>query len=217
MTPGDYLTGTYGKWLVEVDAASGDRPDTSLTTFLHDHLAPLVNKPNGVAFYNDDALTSTDASWSDSQIEDFASAHSSFSTGGDQVVTHLMFLAGHYAGDSGSAKVLGVTYDYDLIVIFPQTIKSTCTLQNLCTDSGSILRAATLHEFGHALGLVNRGTDMVHPHEDASHAGHSTNNKSVMYWAVESSDIVNLLTTGGTIPQDFDSSDKEDLHHAGGL
>jgi hypothetical protein len=36
-----------------------------------------------------------------------------------------------------------------------------------------------------------------------------------MYYAVETSDIVALVTNGG-IPQDFDSNDKADLRAAGG-
>jgi len=215
--PTDYLGSGYSKWHIEVDFASGQRPDDSLLTFLHDRLAPLAHKAEGVDFQTDDALSDESRSWDDGAIQDYAKAHASFTTGGNQVVTHLMFLSGHYAGDSSNGKVLGVTYDYDLIVMFPQTISSSCTLATLCTSATPMLRASTLHEFGHALGLVNRGVAMVHPHEDSGHKGHSTNSASVMYWQVESSDIASLLASGGTIPQDFDANDREDLHAAGGV
>ncbi len=214
VTATDYLQGDYGKWLVEIDSSSGSRPDASLLTFLDNRLTPLVNKPSGIEFYSDDALSSSQAAWDDGQILDYAKSHRSFSTGGDQVVTHLMFLSGHYAGDTGQGKVLGIAFDHDLIVMFPETIKGSCTITNFCTDAAPIMRAATLHEFGHALGLVNHGIGMVTPHEDSGHPGHSSNQRSVMYWAVETSNIVALL--GGGIPEDFDANDRADMRAAGG-
>lgn len=218
VVPADYLQSGYSRWHVEVDYASDQRPDDALLQFIHDKVAPLVNKPQGMTIQTNEMLTGGATSWEDNQILDYAKAHASFSTGGDQVVTHVLFLGGHSAHDGPAGNVLGITFDYDLIVMFPQTIKDSCVLvsKNPCTDATPILKAATLHEFGHALGLVNRGITMIHPHEDSKHQGHSTNTHSVMYWAVESSDIVALLTNGG-IPTDFDLNDREDLHAAGGV
>jgi hypothetical protein len=66
------------------------------------------------------------------------------------------------------------------------------------------------HEFGHALGLVNNGALMVNAHEDGSHAGHSGNRNSVMYWAVESSNGLPLFGSNAP-PTDFDDNDRADL------
>ena len=46
-------------------------------------------------------------------------------------------------------------------------------------------------------------------HEDKDHPGHSNNEDSVMYWAVESSDIGNIIS--GDLPDEFDQDDKNDL------
>jgi hypothetical protein len=68
-----------------------------------------------------------------------------------------------------------------------------------------------VHELGHVLGLVNLGTPMVTPHEDThpDRRGHSNNQGSVMYWAVETSAIGNIL--GQNPPDDFDNNDRADL------
>lgn len=42
-------------------------------------------------------------------------------------------------------------------------------------------RAVLIHEVGHALGLVNKGTPMVADHADPDAPGHSANPESVMY------------------------------------
>lgn len=220
--PGDYIRDAdYKSWHIEVDYANGVRPADALLDFVKGHLAAVVRKPAGITIATDDALAG-DASkaWRDSEIWEYAEDHRTYKTGGEKVVTHLLFLAGHYAADTGDRKVLAVTYRYDLIVVFPQTIEGSCTIVNLCTDARPMMRAVALHEFGHALGLVNRGTPMVHAHEAQTcngepDEGHSANTQSVMYCAVETSDIVALLRSGG-IPQDFDANDRADLHAAGG-
>ena len=66
-----------------------------------------------------------------------------------------------------------------------------------------------MHEFGHLLGLVNLVYKSPVDHEDKDHPGHSNNEDSVMYWAVESADIGNIIT--GQLPDEFDNDDLNDL------
>ena len=70
-------------------------------------------------------------------------------------------------------------------------------------------RAVTVHEAGHLLGLVNLVYTSPIDHEDPNHKGHSNNEDSVMYWAIESNDVGNFIT--GDIPDEFDDDDKSDL------
>lgn len=213
--PEDYIRGDYRKWHVEVDYSAGERPASAILSFAHDKIAPLVNKPDGMEFQTNDQLPAEAGKvWSDADVLAYARQHRSVQTGGTTVVTHLMFLSGRHATEG----VLAVTYDYDLIAVFPQVLRDSCTPLNLCTSPDPALRAVLLHEFGHALGLVNRGIAMVHPHEATEcngrpDDGHSSSTRSVMFCAVETREILALLRDGG-IPQDFDANDKEDLQHA---
>ena len=46
-------------------------------------------------------------------------------------------------------------------------------------------------------------------HEDSEHPGHSNNEDSVMYWAIESASISNFFSN--ELPTEFDLDDKQDL------
>ena len=64
-----------------------------------------------------------------------------------------------------------------------------------------------MHEVGHLLGLVDLVLDTGRA--DPEHPGHSSNRSSVMYWAVESTLITDVLAGGP--PRDFDADDLRDL------
>jgi hypothetical protein len=46
-------------------------------------------------------------------------------------------------------------------------------------------------------------------HEDDDHPGHSNNDESVMYWAVESQSLNSFFT--GNLPNEFDADDLADM------
>lgn len=222
VVPQDYLQATpYGTWVIEVDYAKGAAPSQDLMNFLHGRLSQVANKPGGIQFQLDESLTPESRTWTTQSLITYAAAHKGQSTGSGTVVTHLLFLRGGTDADTDNSKVLGVTIGYDLIVIFVDAIESSCNEVplGLFCSTGPIYRATTLHEFGHAIGLVNRGVEMVNPHEAREcngkpDSGHSDNQNSVMYCAVSTSQIAQLF--GNTPPDTFDSNDRTDLRKAGG-
>lgn len=122
----------------------------------------------------------------------------------NQLRFHFMFPSGRHS-DSG---VLGVAVDASTVMIFVDTIKEA---ENFIQRPSweDIEAAVTVHEFGHLVGLVNLVYTSNVDHEDPDHPGHSSNEDSVMYWAIESSDISNIIF--GTLPNDFDDDDRGDL------
>ena len=230
--PTDYVTAkTYTKWVVEVDSVQGMAPPAGVLDFLHGRLDSVANKPGGIEMRQDETLPSRGGAWSTKDVEQYAKAHQGTHTGGSTVVLHLLFLDGHSDADSGDARVLGSTLTYSNaagkvtstgpIAIYSQSIKDSCTLlsSSPCTDPTPIWRAVLVHEFGHAMGLVNNGIPMVKPHEAATCQGnadhkHSANQNSVMNCQVESSRILDIF--GASIPTDYDGDDRADLHAAGG-
>lgn len=216
--PRDYLTSqTYQKWVIEVDYAASEKPSTALTRFLHDRLAPLVHKDSIEVRLDESLSGNTDTSWSDGDVQSFAREHRGVETGMGTVATHVLFLAGHSSHDTDEGRVLGIAYGHDLIVIFSQSIKDSCTLPAPLCTSETYFQAVLVHEFGHILGLVDNGVPMVRDHEadtcgSKADEGHSTNQNSVMYCQVETSAITLLSKP----PTDFDADDKADLRAAGG-
>jgi hypothetical protein len=108
---------------------------------------------------------------------------------------------GSFGGDTG---VLGVAARGDVAAIFTDQVKSASTP---LVGSGGIETAVVTHEVGHLMGLVDL---YLHTgRQDPDHPGHSTDTQSVMYWAVESNLVADLLQGGP--PKDFDSADLADL------
>jgi len=122
----------------------------------------------------------------------------------DQLRFHFMFPSGKHANEN----VLGVTVDASTVMIFVDNIKES---ENIIQRPSweNIEASVSVHELGHLLGLVNLVYESNIDHEDSEHAGHSSNDESVMYWAIESSDISNIVW--GTLPNDFDNDDRSDL------
>jgi hypothetical protein len=108
-----------------------------------------------------------------------------------------LYLDGSYS----TADVIGLAYHGSSIAIFEGTIAA---------DAGASAAAVTttvmVHEFGHELGLV--GIVGHAPNEDPSHPYHSANSSDVMYWAVDTTAILDLLSPPST---QFDAADMSDL------
>ncbi len=207
--PDDYLEDDkYTTWVIEIDYVQGYRPSDSALSMLRSRLAEVVNK-DSIEIRVDDVIDGRDR-WSSSQIQGLERSHKDAQTGGSQVVTWVVYLDGQF--DDGG--VAGVTIGYDIIGMFAEAIDNACGPLSLCFGAEQSIEGAVLvHEFGHAIGLVNRGVDMVEPHEDPEHPGHSDNRNSVMWWQVESTAALGSLNT---IPNRFDGDDKADLCAAGG-
>lgn len=137
---------------------------------------------------------------------------------------HVIYPAGRYesrgsAGVAISGPVLGP------VVVFLDTLRDVhvgtplgaIPLPNPDAAVHVLERSTLLHEAGHALGLVNNGLGMVTHREDSDHEGHTRNRESVMYYAIATQNgLRELLLQDGSIPDEFDEEDQEDLRAGGG-
>ncbi|MEK6975155.1 MAG: hypothetical protein AABY18_02295 [Candidatus Thermoplasmatota archaeon] len=221
--PADYVSGAkYTKWVIEMDVTQGADPPSAALTLLKSRLEGVVNKPGGIEIRRDETLPARGGTWTQDDVLTTAERTKDILTGGDTVTLHLLFLDGQYATNN----VLGVTYFQKTesgrvvssgpIAIFSDVIQETACPPplGLCVNEDAIWQAVLVHEFGHAMGLVDTGAPMQRDHEDDAHAGHSSNRNSVMYYAVETIDIVNVFQGGP--PTTYDADDKADLCALGG-
>jgi hypothetical protein len=139
--------------------------------------------------------------WTADQVRALADSEGRTPQGGNQAVVRLLFIKGTFEGND---QVLGVAVRGDVIAVFTDQVVASATP---LIGRSLIERAVVTHEMGHTLGLVDL---VLHTgREDPDHPGHSTNQGSVMYWAVESS-LVGQVLNGGP-PDDFDDADRADL------
>ncbi len=120
--------------------------------------------------------------------------------GGDQAVIRFLVLKGRATDENA----LGFAVRGDVLAIFPDQFRKAES--PLVNREGLEVTVAT-HEVGHILGLVDLARKTGR--EDKDHPGHSSNRGSVMFWAVDSSLVGQVL--GGPPPTDFDDADRADL------
>jgi hypothetical protein len=170
----------YTRLAIEMQYAPGMRPqDRSVNSFVS-FLKAIVNKPGGVtvllkqvASINKTKITTQDA-------DSFAIKNRALYTEGDLLTIYIYF------ADAASARswLGGTAYRNTAMVVFEKTI-----LENTRAKGGAAqakMETGVLeHEAGHLLGLVNNGTAMVVPHEDAAHKFHCSNRNCLMYHAME--------------------------------
>lgn len=211
--PEDYITDDqYTQWVIEVDYVRGHAPSSGALNLLQQRLSEVVQK-NTISIQLGDELPPTGSSWSTTDLINLQRRNQDLETSGNRVVTYMAYVDGGSSQDSDDGRVLGVTIGYDLVVIFDENINNAA---NFLFSAEEVERTVLVHEFGHALGLVNRGTEMQRNHEDPNYPGHSSNEDSVMYWAVETTDFFDITTYTQGLPTTFDANDKADLCAAGG-
>lgn len=165
-----------------------------------DHLASVLRQVSGgkeVVVTGGTVAERRDA-WT---ADDVRAAAGAVDQGGGTAVLQVLFVHGRYAEAEG---VLGVSVRGDAAAVFSDEVDAS---GSPLVGAAAIEDAVTVHEIGHLLGLVDLHTDTGR--DDPEHPGHSANRRSVMYWAVESTLVADVLQGGP--PRDFDEADLADL------
>ena len=182
--------------VVDVLVQDGAAADPAALSALRDLLTQHSGKP--VTVRGPTAINAADDVHSGDEIR--ALANQGRAQGSDTAVIHLLYLDGTYTDDGA----LGVAVRADTVAIFPDQLDRVASP---FVSRSRIERAVATHELGHVLGLVDLYLD--EGRDDPEHAGHSMNPRSVMYWAVESDLVGQVL--GGPPPVAFDAADEADL------
>ena len=194
----------FTELIIEVDYDVDQKPRPETLELLVDRINSVCHKQS-VTYELFLTNFEHDGEWTDEEIR-----HTGRETRETNAMTegqlrfHFMFPSGTHVNEN----VLGVSVDASTVMIFVDRIKES---ENIIQRPSweNIEAAVAVHELGHLLGLVNLVYASNVDHEDSEHPGHSSNDDSVMYWAIESSDFFNIFT--GTLPNDFDADDKGDL------
>jgi hypothetical protein len=203
----------YKSVIVEIQYVQGFEPTQAAVNSLEAFMEERLNKPGGINFKLKQIPAGGQVSYSTQDIADIENQYREEFTTPDQLAIYFFFADSHYAGNTGNGQVLGQAYWNTSMVVFGKTVQDLSG--GLGQPSQATLESVILnHELGHILGLVNVGTEMVTNHQDAPHGAHCTNTNCLMYYGVETGDVVQNLI-GGNIPQ-LDQDCLNDLKNNGG-
>ena len=205
----------FKKVIVEIQYMQDFEPTQAAINNLKTFMEQRLNKPEGITIKQKQIPASGKATYTVNEIADIESQNREEFTTPDQLAIYFLFADNPSASNTSSGKVLGQAYWNTSMVVYEKTVQELSG--DLTQPSQATLETVILdHELGHILGLVNVGTAMVTNHQDsdASHGAHCNNTNCLMYWGVETDDVVkNLL--GGTVPQ-LDQNCLNDLKNNGG-
>lgn len=160
-----------------------------------------VNVPlqlSGMQAIDDQAQTD----FSSSDVLSLAERYRTNVPSDDQLVYYILFLDGYFESEGKrQSSVLGITLaEKRTIAVFKPVIEQNPNdLARVFAEQSTLV-----HEFGHAIGLVNNGLPLVSAHHDAEHGAHCTNQNCVMYYLNEGfNDLFNfaqqLQATGSNV------------------
>jgi hypothetical protein len=195
----------YTKMVVEIDYEAGFKPETTTTEMLVDRLKQVCEKPRGIEVQFQVTEFNHDGTWTAQDVRDKGWESKSEEPRESSTLTwQILFPSNTYEDDN----VLGVAVDASTIAIFGESVDDAAGLFNR-PSAEEVENSVVVHEVGHLLGLVNLVYTSPADHEDSDNKGHSSNEDSVMYWAINSRSVGSFIS--GDLPTEFDDDDRADL------
>lgn len=195
----------YREMVIEIDHAPGYNPESSTVSLLKQRLGQVCDKPDGIRIELNEIEFAESSTWTAEKVREVGHETMDAAPQTSVLRWHVIMPQGKYSDES----VLGVAVDASTIALFPDSINDATSIFNPRISAEDIENSVMVHEFGHLLGLVNLVYTSPANHEDSEHPGHSNNEDSVMYWAIESLTVDAWLN--GDLPTDFDQDDLDDL------
>ncbi|MBA3663282.1 MAG: hypothetical protein H0W61_03615 [Bacteroidetes bacterium] len=210
----DYLSSSiYQKLEVQIVYDKGYPPSPETIASIKTFLESKINKPAGITITQKEIQGPSTSRITLENLRNIESLNRSFISNGGTLSMFIYLTNAEYEEPQSDYKTLGVQYGPGGIALFGKSLHNSAG--GIGQPSYHVLESSVvLHELGHVVGLVNTGTKMVTAHMDAAHGHHCNNKECLMYFAVETSDIVSNIL-GGTVPP-LDVNCNNDLKANGG-
>lgn len=188
----------FTRLTIEIDYVEGLQPSQRALDSLQVFLERRLHKPGGIEILLDDAIPSPGQSpYSAAEIRALEEEHRDKYSQEGELAAYVLFLDGEFE----QQNVLGVAYWNTSMALFGQVIRDHTG--GLGQPDTWVIEATSLrHEIGHILGLVNNGTPMVgepggpEDHHDAANGAHCTEEGTLMYYQVATTNFIANLTGG---------------------
>lgn len=210
----DLLSSTnYKSLVIEISYVGNLAPNPQTVTNLQQFLNARTNKPNGITVVTKQIPAQTGSPFSSAKISQIEDDNRTEYNNGSILKLNLLFLNGASQNDTNTSKILGVAYRNTSCVLFEESIIGFSDQLNE-PNRVDLETTVILHEIGHLLGLVNLGSTMQTNHLDTAHDKHCTNQNCLMYWQIENSGVMQMMSNGN-VPQ-LDANCLADLQANGG-
>lgn len=194
---------------VEIQYMEGFKPDLGAIVQMEKFLKKHLHKPGGITIVTRQIERASDERLTREEVMQIERANRQFYSYGDVLTLYFLYTNGEYA----DPKILGEAYRNTSAVIYGKAIQQN-TGKVGKPNRTKLEATILLHETGHLLGLVNKGSAAQSEHVDGRHASHCSNKDCLMYWSNGLQDKFGHLVRGD-IPE-LDDDCLNDLKRNGG-
>ena len=169
----DLLANTnFSNLLIEIAYVEGFRPSTVAMTNFEDFLRDRTFKENITVQYRE-LQSSGKSTLTLQEVADLELENRTAYNEGNTLAVYIYFsdVPADEDDQEQGLVTLGSVYRNTSMVIYESTIRDLAT-RNAFVTIAEVEEAALSHEFGHLFGLVDLGSPMVTPHEDAAAMHH---------------------------------------------
>ncbi|HLP11087.1 MAG TPA: hypothetical protein VK177_04085 [Flavobacteriales bacterium] len=197
IVPRDILSSEkYDEVLIEIAYEGDHAPSQEAVDHFRNFVLNRVNKPKGISIMYNPIPNQNKTMYTVNDINGIEIKYRKEYPRKKKLTLFVFYANADYAGNTGSAKIMGVAYGSSSFAVFGKT--TTDYSGGITQPSQFVLEATVFeHEMAHLFGLVNYGSPMVVAHEANDH--HCNNEDCLMYYTVETTDFVANLV-GGSIP-----------------
>lgn len=197
----------FEELVIEVCYIDGYKPEQASLDNLKSFLEERLNKPDGISFSYKSIPSPGNSVYDQTDLEDIEEDYRTQFSKRKKLTVWMFFADAPYSNPG----TLGLQYGTTSCAVFEKTVMDN---SGGIGEPNQVVLETTVeeHEFGHLLGLVDAGTPMVSAH--AENHQHCNNSNCLMYYAVETLDILSNLT-GGEVPR-LDENCIVDLQANGG-
>lgn len=199
----------YKSLTVEIQYMAGFKPAPKTLDYLRKFLQTYLNKPKGIKIVLRQLPGVHNDTLSKDEVLAIEMAERREFVTNDNITIFILFTNGVHPGN----KILGMAYRNTSAVVYGEAINRYFSRAGKLTRQ-ELETAVLLHEIGHLLGLVNRGSLPETQHIDLVHNDHCNNKSCLMYHSVETKNLSSTLLKGN-IPI-FDANCINDLIANGG-
>lgn len=199
---------------LEIVYMEGFRPTSFMVSEMTDFLQELTLKPEGIRVTEREIPAEGEEFYNLERISELENRYRETYNEDNTLSIFLLVVDGYFQNNEEEYFTIGAAYRNTSMVLFGKRIAENSGGFSR-PGRGNLEATIALHELGHLLGLVNIGTEMVTPHEDADEDRkfHCDNADCLMYWAVETSNVLNFMQN--SVPE-LDENCRNDLRANGG-